>query len=221
MGYKSSGTSLCIGVSRPLRRGVKINLDEPMFGSWIPIRYERLPDNCSFCGVIGHISRDCGYFYKFTRASSSAPQYGEWLRYGGRGEMIARSQAKDLRLESIVPLSPVNPLLSQSSVAMDTSTSNDSPLLMPRGFSRSGWSLPKRRKSFFGYQPTNILSSFWWPVFSPTRRKDLSLVSSMQQWKPKLTGVVIGASRPLPSLVGEGNVNGAINAVVVEELEQE
>lgn len=56
--------------------------------------------------------------------------------------------AKDLRLDSSAPSSPVNQLLSQSPVAMDIGTSNDSPLLTPRGFSRSGFSLTDRRKSF-------------------------------------------------------------------------
>ncbi|KAL5733474.1 hypothetical protein ACOSQ2_033166 [Xanthoceras sorbifolium] len=48
-----------IDVSKPLKRGIRVYLEE--FDTLIvaPIRYERLPEYCYGCGEIGHPLRDC------------------------------------------------------------------------------------------------------------------------------------------------------------------
>ncbi|XP_022156185.1 uncharacterized protein LOC111023135 [Momordica charantia] len=73
-----------IDITKPLRRGIKINIDGPMGGCWIPIQYERLPDFCYFCGVIGHSSHDCDARYLAAQDDSRATsEYGPWLRFVG------------------------------------------------------------------------------------------------------------------------------------------
>lgn len=61
----------------------------PFSGMWVPIRYERLSEVCSCCGILGHLSRDCAQFYCSDRGFSSPPQYGEWLRFTGKGMVIS------------------------------------------------------------------------------------------------------------------------------------
>lgn len=53
-----------------------------MLGSWIKMRYERLSDLCFFCGIIGHIAKDCNL--SFIINSSPSPKnnnFGPWLRF--------------------------------------------------------------------------------------------------------------------------------------------
>lgn len=48
-----------LDISKPLRRGLKLNIAGPMGGNWIPIQYERLPDFCFCCGKLDHVLKDC------------------------------------------------------------------------------------------------------------------------------------------------------------------
>lgn len=84
-----------VDVNRPLRRGIRIFPDGPLIGMWISIRYERLPEFCSCCGIIGHISQDCARFYRSERGFNSPPQYEVWLRFFGKGMLMAHLSVKE------------------------------------------------------------------------------------------------------------------------------
>ncbi|XP_022132681.1 uncharacterized protein LOC111005481 [Momordica charantia] len=68
-------------VMKPLHRGIKLNLDGPMGGCWIPIQYERLPDFRYHCGRLDHILKDCSDCC--VDSVSKNLQYGPWLRFQG------------------------------------------------------------------------------------------------------------------------------------------
>jgi hypothetical protein len=48
-----------IEVSKPLLRGVLMEIDKKGSKVWCPLTYEFLPDFCFICGVLGHGMRSC------------------------------------------------------------------------------------------------------------------------------------------------------------------
>lgn len=84
-----------LDLNRPLRRGIRIYPDGPLSGLWVPIRYERLPKICSRCGIIGHLTRDCALFLRSDRGLNYQAQYGDWLRFSGRGMLISPTLVND------------------------------------------------------------------------------------------------------------------------------
>lgn len=72
-----------LDISKPLRRGVKLNIAGPMGGSWIPLQYEGLPDCCFHCGKLDHLLKDCEDNFSEGSFSMRKHQYGPWLRYQG------------------------------------------------------------------------------------------------------------------------------------------
>lgn len=69
---------ILIDVMKPLRRGLKLRVSDTE-SVWCPILYEKLPDLCFLCGLIGHSHREC-----IEHASSSnvdqSHGYGEWMK---------------------------------------------------------------------------------------------------------------------------------------------
>ncbi|CAA0810071.1 Unknown protein [Striga hermonthica] len=68
-----------IDISKPLRRGLRVYLEAMKEEFTIPVQYEKLPDFCFICGLIGHRMCECptrseGHSYESTR------KYGDWLR---------------------------------------------------------------------------------------------------------------------------------------------
>lgn len=80
-----------LDIGNPLRRGIKVRLAEPLGSIWMPIRSEKLPELCSFCGRIGHQSKDCVAFFLADDPSSQKHQYGMWMQYSGRSTNLFRS----------------------------------------------------------------------------------------------------------------------------------
>lgn len=70
-----------------MRRGIRIYPDGPLSGLWVPIRYERLPELCSYCGLISHSSRGCALFLQSENRARLSQQYGDWLQYTRKGMM--------------------------------------------------------------------------------------------------------------------------------------
>lgn len=60
----------------------------PLSGLWVPIRYERLPEICSFCGLTSHSSRDCALLLQSDCSVNHPHQYGDWLRFTGKGMLL-------------------------------------------------------------------------------------------------------------------------------------
>ncbi|KAI7989409.1 Uncharacterized protein LOK49_LG13G02902 [Camellia lanceoleosa] len=55
---KSLRIRVAINIHKPLRRGMKITLGQkdPV---WVSFKYERLPNFCFACGILGHNQREC------------------------------------------------------------------------------------------------------------------------------------------------------------------
>lgn len=84
-GWKESlRVRVTLDIGNPLRHGIKVRLAEPLGSIWTPIRYKKLPELCSFCGRIGHQSKDCEAFFLADGPSSQKHQYGMWMQYSGR-----------------------------------------------------------------------------------------------------------------------------------------
>jgi hypothetical protein len=62
-----------LDINKPLVRFVPINLKER---KKFPVQYERLPDFCRFCGLIGHDVKECGDGIHEEKQF----QWGDWLR---------------------------------------------------------------------------------------------------------------------------------------------
>ncbi|KAK9273439.1 hypothetical protein L1049_018249 [Liquidambar formosana] len=51
-----------LNVTRPLKRGVTVKVEGRQM--WVPIKYERLPTFCYYCGILGHADKDCEQRYE-------------------------------------------------------------------------------------------------------------------------------------------------------------
>lgn len=76
-----------VDVSKSLKSNMKIkkrNQEE----YWVNFKYERLPNFCFFCGIIGHAEKSCVKLYQYP--DKNAPRlFGTWLR-----APVGRNQAK-------------------------------------------------------------------------------------------------------------------------------
>ncbi|KAH7544060.1 hypothetical protein JRO89_XS15G0098100 [Xanthoceras sorbifolium] len=75
-----------IDVSRPLKRGIRVSLDESEESVMLLIRYERLPEYFFGCGMVGHHVRDCPSApagADFVQADNQP--FGPWLRASSSG----------------------------------------------------------------------------------------------------------------------------------------
>ncbi|KAI8003399.1 hypothetical protein LOK49_LG08G00886 [Camellia lanceoleosa] len=69
-----------INIDKPLRRGLKLALGGQE-SVWIMLQYERLPNFCFHCGLLGHSVRDCGNrLLEGAHREEVRLQYGPWLR---------------------------------------------------------------------------------------------------------------------------------------------
>lgn len=50
---------------------------------WVTIRYERLPEFCFGCGVIGHGLKDCNMNPANEKEDQNKREFGSWLRFQG------------------------------------------------------------------------------------------------------------------------------------------
>ena len=65
-----------VPIDKPLRRGGNIvNPEGEKY--WVTFKYERLPNFCFICGVLGHDEKHCS---EYQGKSECQRQYGEWIR---------------------------------------------------------------------------------------------------------------------------------------------
>ena len=69
-----------VDLSQPLPRGTAVKLEGGY--KWLQFKYERSPDFCYHCGLIGHSERSCKTQIILSRGQSEN-QYGPWMRAGG------------------------------------------------------------------------------------------------------------------------------------------
>ncbi|KAL5780466.1 hypothetical protein ACOSQ2_011203 [Xanthoceras sorbifolium] len=75
-----------IDISKPLKRGIRVSLDDSEETIMLLIRYERLPEYCFGCGMVGHHVRDCPSaptVVDFVQADNHP--FGPWLRASSSG----------------------------------------------------------------------------------------------------------------------------------------
>lgn len=48
-----------IDVSEPLKRGLMVRIGSKAEETWVKVTYERLPEFCYGCGIIGHVQQEC------------------------------------------------------------------------------------------------------------------------------------------------------------------
>ncbi|KAI8009448.1 hypothetical protein LOK49_LG06G02593 [Camellia lanceoleosa] len=69
-----------INIAKPLRRGLKLAVSG-RDSIWVTLTYEKLPNFCFYCGLLGHSVRDCANKILGGEVEVGAPlQYGSWLR---------------------------------------------------------------------------------------------------------------------------------------------
>lgn len=67
-----------LDITKSLTRGIKLKTDDGRI-VWCPILYEKLPDFCFTCGLIGHSHRDCQVKILESVKKTDAG-YGDWMR---------------------------------------------------------------------------------------------------------------------------------------------
>lgn len=67
-----------LDLTKPLCRGLKLRISEEEM-TWCPIMYEKFPDICFNCGLVGHSIRECQQ--KLSEAMIDNDNgYDDWLR---------------------------------------------------------------------------------------------------------------------------------------------
>ncbi|KAL3518253.1 hypothetical protein ACH5RR_020842 [Cinchona calisaya] len=68
---------------------------------WFNFKYERCPDFCYHCGIVGHSERSCKFRLN-NKGITGEPQFGSWLKAGvGKNRTLKQNAAKLNPLGSI------------------------------------------------------------------------------------------------------------------------
>ena len=78
-----------IDISKPLRRGIFLALNQGEIKRWYWVKYERLPNFCYNCGRLGHGERSCD-----EPIVEGKKHYGDWMRVNGDSRRLC-SQSQD------------------------------------------------------------------------------------------------------------------------------
>ncbi|KAK2641854.1 hypothetical protein Ddye_023617 [Dipteronia dyeriana] len=72
---------VCLDISKPLKRWLRLKLGKTDEVTMVGLRYERLPDFCYACGRIGHGMKEClDEDAKSVAIEGSSTKFGPWLR---------------------------------------------------------------------------------------------------------------------------------------------
>lgn len=86
-----------IDLKNPLLRGSHLKFEEESV--WVDFKYEQLTTFCFYCGLVGHLEKNCGGKMKDLTASRlNEGQYGEWLKAQGRS-VRKKDRAPDSQAE--------------------------------------------------------------------------------------------------------------------------
>ncbi|TXG67077.1 hypothetical protein EZV62_008352 [Acer yangbiense] len=87
-----------IDISKPLMRCVRLNVDDPGEIITAILLYEKLPEFCYACGIVGHGLRDCPDDNARTEALEGATtKYGSWLRAASLEQAKNRASRKEIK----------------------------------------------------------------------------------------------------------------------------
>ncbi|KAL5739616.1 hypothetical protein ACOSQ2_028796 [Xanthoceras sorbifolium] len=72
---------VCVHIQKPLRRALRVKLDGVNEVKTLLLKYERLPEHCFHCGMMGHSFREClqNDDSNFNGDVSTLP-FGAWMR---------------------------------------------------------------------------------------------------------------------------------------------
>lgn len=70
-----------LDITKPLRRKLKMKKEGGSW-FWVEFKYERLPNFCFLCGLIGHTEHFCHLLFEGANEENERP-YGSWLRATG------------------------------------------------------------------------------------------------------------------------------------------
>lgn len=91
-GWKESlRVRIILDITHPFRRGIKVWLDDSLGSVWSPIKYEKLPKICAYCGRIEHGTRDCPFSLIEDGSASRRQEYEMWMAFSGRLSHVFRS----------------------------------------------------------------------------------------------------------------------------------
>ncbi|KAL5762300.1 hypothetical protein ACOSP7_018564 [Xanthoceras sorbifolium] len=93
-----------VDVLRPLRRCIKVDIDASGKPMIMLLRYERMPEYCFHCGLLGHSVRDCPIVETDNVEESQNYDYGSWLR--ATSPVRFSRQSRESEAQGGVPLSP-------------------------------------------------------------------------------------------------------------------
>ncbi|KAL5757093.1 hypothetical protein ACOSQ2_021839 [Xanthoceras sorbifolium] len=72
---------VCVDIQKPLHKALRVKLDGVNKEKTLLLKYERLPEHCYLCGMLGHSFRECSQCDEsnFNGDVSTLP-YGVWMR---------------------------------------------------------------------------------------------------------------------------------------------
>ncbi|KAL5828003.1 hypothetical protein ACOSQ3_019835 [Xanthoceras sorbifolium] len=85
-----------IDITKPLKRGIRVWLEEVGLMITSPIKYEKLPKFCFACGLMGHSLKEClEDEARVSVINGSMSKYGVWLRAAlpERGKLRPKAEA--------------------------------------------------------------------------------------------------------------------------------
>lgn len=113
---------LQIDITKPLRRKLKMKKEggEPF---WVDFKYERMPNFCFLCDVIGHTERYCHLLFEGADEETVRP-YGSWIRASGwRPVVNVGAQwliSDDVERKSVEPAIPKEVEMKESNSSTQT-----------------------------------------------------------------------------------------------------
>ncbi|CAH9120076.1 unnamed protein product [Cuscuta epithymum] len=88
---------ICMDVRKPLKKGTSLKKEGK--GHWVDFKYEKLPNFCFICGVIGHSDKFCSLRYE--EGIIIEKSFGVKLRAGGGAKTSLASPNKWLVQDSV------------------------------------------------------------------------------------------------------------------------